>query len=656
MKQNIIFIGQDGIIGITTSECAVSIWANSHHSCGQLLTELKDLCPSAQNFKHKEEYEERIKSDAVDRQKIRSSLEKCIHPLQIATHSSNKLINIYTGEESSEETNVNKAEIIGKAQMETFVNTLPESFRKPLTKKVVTMTSCKDKSSKKKADKKEYNPDLILIRALLALSTHQVSLDDMFSHELSSVPVSLFDEAGEPRYPGNKAALMNKLKIEVSSRGITPDTIIIDGGGMLHHLYWPLNGTVKDFLEIGEKYIVKKMQESNVHVVFDKYNDNSLKSDTRDARIGAFHRSYQLTPDCELPPKELCLKSSKTKETLIELMSIQLRNRVEELGLKKQLVISGKSITPIMIHQGNIQTREDLKSSYDEADYIIPQQVNQIFKEQKDASVKVISSDTDVFVLLCWHSFKLNWSSLQLYMTKFAEDTKWISINKSVAESPETIPSLTAVHALSGCDYVPMMFGVGKLKALKVATKFKLKKIGDIGANLDEVVEEGKKFVASCYGQDSLSSSQNRAFIWKNKTDGAKKSAKPPTLKSLPPTDKALEINIKRAHFVAIMWNNCATGSPPKIDACNYGWELDGNGVLKPTMLPAGTPIAPDIVLQTTRCKCASSKCKSNKCSCHSTGLKCSPFCKCVGCENQGELDIELYDDSDESDNDDIEL
>ena len=47
-------------------------------------------------------------------------------------------------------------------------------------------------------------------------------------------------------------------------------------------------------------------------------------------------------------------------------------------------------------------------------------------------------------------------------MAKFAEDSKWISINKSVAESPETIPSLAAVHALFGFDYVPMMFGVGK--------------------------------------------------------------------------------------------------------------------------------------------------------------------------------------------------
>ena len=134
---------------------------------------------------------------------------------------------------------------------------------------------------------------------------------------------------------------------------------------MLHRLYWPLNGTVKDFLEIAEKFIVTKLRGSNVYLVFDRYNERSLKSDTRDARIGAFHRSYQLTPDCELPPKEICLKSSKTKETLIELISTHLRNRVKSLDLKNQLVVTGKNTTPIIVQQGDIQTREDLKSSYD---------------------------------------------------------------------------------------------------------------------------------------------------------------------------------------------------------------------------------------------------------------------------------------------------
>lgn len=648
--------GQDGIIGVTTSERSVSIWANSHHSCGELLMELKELCQKqTSTIKHKEEYQGRIKSDANDRQKIRSALEKCIHPLQIETHESNKLVNIYTGEESDKDTNVNKAETIGKTQMKSFENELPESFRKPLTTKVMTMTSSKEKQSKKKVDKEEYNTDLLFLRALLSIGTHQVGLNEMFSYELSQVPLSLFHASGEPRYPANKSALMNKLRVEVSSRGIEPETIVIDGGGMLHRLYWPSNGTVNDLLDVAEKYIMKQLNESNVYLVFDRYIENSIKSDTRDARIGAFHRSYQLSPDRELPPKEMCLKSTKTKETLIELIANELSTRVKKSDIKKQLVITAKSSTPIMTYQGDVQPREDLDSNYDEADYMIPQQVNAIFKEKKQTVVKVLSNDTDVFVLLCSHFLKFNWSSLQLYMGTFGEDTKMISINKSVADNYEIIPSLAAVHAISGCDYVPMMFGIGKLKALKAAYKMHLKHIGDIAADLDEVIKEGKQFVAECYGQKCLSSSINRAVMWKHKTDGAKKSAKPPALKSLPPTDEALEMNIKRAHFVAIMWNNCTTGCPPQIDPCEYGWKLGGDRILKPTKLPPAISIAPEDILKTTRCKCISSQCKTNKCSCTSAGLRCTHFCQCQQCENQDESTTGL-DDTDESDAEELEL
>ena len=45
----------------------------------------------------------------------------------------------------------------------------------------------------------------------------------------------------------------------------------------------------------------------------------------------------------------------------------------------------------------------------------------------------------------------------------------------------------------------------------------------------------------------------NLRVNWINKTDGAKLSAKPPTLKSLPHTDEALELNTKRAHFGVAM-------------------------------------------------------------------------------------------------------
>ena len=95
------------------------------------------------------------------------------------------------------------------------------------------------------------------------------------------------------------------------------------------------------------------------------------------------------------------------------------------------------------------------------------------------------------------------------------------------------------------------------------------------------------------------------------------------------------------------MWKNCITGTPPELDPVEYGWEKDGES-LRPIMLPDGTDVAPEKVLQMTRCKCSSSQCKTNRCSCVKTGTNCSEFCGWQDCENQ--KDLEKSESEDEND------
>ena len=69
--------------GVTTNDRSVPIWSNSHHLCGELLTELDDQRinhRASSDTKHKEEGEGRIKSDYEDRSKIKTALDKYIHP------------------------------------------------------------------------------------------------------------------------------------------------------------------------------------------------------------------------------------------------------------------------------------------------------------------------------------------------------------------------------------------------------------------------------------------------------------------------------------------------------------------------------------------------------------------------------------------------
>ena len=159
------------MIGVTTNDRSVSIWANSHHLCGELLTELENQRSSdskSNDIKHKEEGQGRINSDSEDRLKIKTALEKCIHPLDIDSHADAEvLVNIYTGE-VSDSSNVHNAKEIGTEQWAQFEDGLPESFRAPLTSKIVLMSSVKDKK-KKKNKNTSYNTDLIFSRALLLI-------------------------------------------------------------------------------------------------------------------------------------------------------------------------------------------------------------------------------------------------------------------------------------------------------------------------------------------------------------------------------------------------------------------------------------------------------------------------------------------------------
>ena len=58
-----------------------------------------------------------------------------------------------------------------------------------------------------------------------------------------------------------------------------------------------------------------------------------------------------------------------------------------------------------------------------------------------------------------------------------------------------------------------MMFGTGKSKTLKAFSKIPLKYARDVDANFEDVMREGKQFVAKCYGPNQLGSSENRCTI-----------------------------------------------------------------------------------------------------------------------------------------------
>ena len=225
---------------------------------------------------------------------------------------------------------------------------------------------------------------------------------------------------------------------------------------MLHKVHWTPNGIVKDLVDGIDHYVSMLMLNTDVYLILDRYKTGSIKSDTRTARVGAFRRSHHLSLERELPPKDMVLSSSSTKENLIELVSSELCTRFETNKSPKRFVVTSKNPVPEQVQHGVRTKRTDLTSHYDVADYIMPQQVHSILKEEGKKSVKVLSSDTDVFILLCFH-FANHWAPKDVYMDPVSGGSKLISIKKSVNAKQHIMPSLVALHAISGCDTIPII-------------------------------------------------------------------------------------------------------------------------------------------------------------------------------------------------------
>ena len=500
--------GPNGIIGKTTKPRTLKIWAKSQHTCSEVLKSL-DVLRENQEYTvttHKEEKEGRMKADLTDKVKLHNFLETCIHPLDSVSHPKSALCNIYTGQLSETKVNVNKSVDIGTKQMVSFQKLLPDGFRSTIKKEVITMKES-GKSGAKKNTAEVYNTDIIFSRVMYLLSADRIQLEDLFKYELAPVPTALFNNTGEGRYPKSKSVLKNALKVEVFTRKIVPDATFIDGCAMLHSsIHWPKGGKVNDFLVGVRCYISKKLINSDVYLIFDRYNDFSIKSDTRQERLDQYRCLHSLKRSSPLPSKEVTLRVTKTKVQLIELIKEDLIENLPVVANK--FIITSKQEIPEQLHLGTKSERCDLITSQEEADVIIPYQVLAAITDGK-SSIKVYCEDTDVFVLLC-HSFLAKEWEAEVFMEGFQEGKSVISIKESVRKHVDVIPHILSMHALTGCDSVPMMFGIGKKKALCAIRKCPLLLLGDNTAEEEKYIKECKNFVAACYNGKHINSSDNR--------------------------------------------------------------------------------------------------------------------------------------------------
>ena len=171
-----------------------------------------------------------------------------------------------------------------------------------------------------------------------------------------------------------------------------------------------------------------------------------------------------------------------------------------------------------------------------------------------------------------------------------------------------------------------------KSKPKKTSTGFFnpviLAPVGDVFADMDDILVAGSKFLIGFYGKTYATScatmTEARIKVWRKKI-----ASGPVKLRDIPPTNESAGENIKRAHLQVAHWNTAITGVPPNIDpkTCRYESLKTASGsILVPSPVPPGTKDAPDEIREMIHCGCETCACLGN-CKCKSTG--CTVFCKC---------------------------
>lgn len=652
-----------GLVGITLQPSTVKKWALSLHLCAQMRKDVMSLSDPDQQVivtTHKEEGTSRILTDTADRIKIRDKLATSIDPLNPESHQSDSLVNIVTGRVASPSVNVDNSVNLGKQLMKSYEDGWPQSFKKPLSKPTVTMAE--QKKRVKVGDVPVYDPSLIYSRVLCLQKVRDINMKDVLSYELADAPPSMFDKSGDMRITKAKSTLKTKLQVELTDRRTVPaDAIILDGCAILWVVRWPAHGVVQDFIKNLVEYVSSHLRVADTYLIFDRYNDNSIKEITRTSRAGKHaSRIHQLTLVTPLPPQKVCLTVTKNKVQLINLIWAYLREHREQLPQNGNvLVVTASEPTPIQISNEYVEERQDLRTTHEEADVIIVQQVVHLAGIGRD-SIRVIADDTDVFVLLL-HFFREKELTCNIVMVGTSSGRRCADIKATVEKHGDTINDILPAHVLSGCDTVSSLWNIGKGTVLKVlkSEKKPLNKLGFTNESDDSVLLQCIAFMASCYGHPKETNmTYLRYLTWVTKM-GNHKLTSVPELRVLPPTTETFKQHVLRAHLQAAIWRGALEPDPPALSPLRYGWMKSSQvNQLEPVGLPPNVDAAPESVLQMIKCGCDS--CSTARCSCRVAHTSCSEFCDChvtSDCRNPQTVPVNSVrqdeEDNEESDGDD---
>ena len=357
------------------------------------------------------------------------------------------LKNISTGLVSPPNVSVQKAFDVGNRLLTTMIGQNP--FTVTILKSALAVQMPKSSVLKSSVAKVEQmDPNLLFQRALSLASSPDVdtTLEDCLKYELSSLPLSLFEESGFMR-SNNKAGLADHiigyLEAEPINSGESaiPKSCkrLLDGGALLHKLLWNKNCTFQSILEMYKAYILKHFGlAGNIHVVFDGYR-SSTKDHCHSKRSPFSGLQIDFVKDTVLQcKKDLFLSNSDNKQRFVYMLGAFL----ESCGCT-------------------------VSFSRDDADVDIVEKGIQLAKE---FDTVIVGDDTDLLIMML-DRFRDIMTSHDLYMFRPSSDTL-LNIGQLLGVIPDKVlKCILLAHCASGCDTVSSISGIGKTRLVKQIEK-----------------------------------------------------------------------------------------------------------------------------------------------------------------------------------------
>ena len=523
-----------------------------------------------------------------------------------------------------------KTPIIAPITKNTFL--LPSNILASSSSAIRTMTEKEDKR--------------LILHLKSVIQYRHREVKSVLEHEPGNVPPVFTNH--NKLYKAPKSALANKrfkpltspfygISSSGSSTVALADTqLVVDLSMISKLMVATLNSscvTVKDFCNKVWSYINSK-KYSRVDIVGDNYETpHLLKNSTRVDRGSGTTVNFDL--DSELPSnfKTDFFFCSTNKARLYRLMSDYFATLTED------------SDTEFFITQGSSEVSGRLPhSTHLEADFRLICHVIHAVDSGVNQTI-VRGNDTDILVILLAYLPDILQRSkthilLYDYGTGASRCTFDIThIGKLIGL--ERCRGLLFLYALSGCDYTPSFYGVGKLKFFDLYSETEdtdLIQVFRVLSSAPTILSEHqfnkiKDFVLEAYlakggaARDILTTRVE--MIGSPLVD---------SFRQLPPSESALYYATLRASYVAgHLWGKADTFAPEVPCFEDWGWEPltdseheDPNAVLRHIWTTKLDLDGTTFKKVSKVCTCGEkSSCLNKNCSCKDTA--CLPMCKCRG-------------------------